>query len=63
MLDFLKFSISGERTVYINRNYITDFSYDTVADRTVICLLGTENYYEVLGDQTQKILEGGGEDG
>lgn len=63
MTDFLKFSISSERIIYVNKNYITDFSYDPNANRTVISLPGIENYYEVAGDQTQKILEGCNEDG
>lgn len=64
MAEFLKFSIFSYGTsVYINRNYITDFCYDQATNRTVISLPGIENYYEVAGDQTQKILEGGGEDG
>lgn len=63
MAEFLKFSIFSYGTsVYINRNYITDFCYDQATNRTVISLPGIENYYEVAGDQTQKILEGGGED-
>jgi hypothetical protein len=64
MVEFLKFStFSSGITVYINRNYITDFCYDKTANKTVISLPGTENYYEVVGDQTKKILEGCGEDG
>lgn len=58
MTKFLKFFISSDKTIYVNRNYITDFSYDPNANRTVISLPGTENYYEVIGDQTKKILEG-----
>lgn len=50
-------------TVYINRNYITDFCYDQTDNKTVISLPGTENYYEVVGDQTQKILKGGADNG
>lgn len=63
MIKFLQFStVSRGITVYINREYITDFCYDPTANKTVISLPGTENYYEVVGDQTQKILEGGGEE-
>jgi hypothetical protein len=64
MAEFLKFStFSYGISVYINRNYITDFCYDQATNRTVISLPGIENYYEVAGDQTQKILEGDTEDG
>ena len=62
MTEFLKFSISGEKLVYVNRNYITDFSYDPKENKTMIWLPGTENYYEVAGDQTKKILEGNSKD-
>jgi hypothetical protein len=58
MTEFLKFTISSGRIVYINRNYIIDFSYDPAINKTVIGLPGTENYYSIDGDQTQKILEG-----
>lgn len=62
--EFLKFStFSSGIVVYINRNYITDFYYDQIDNKTVISLPGTENYYAVVGDQTQKILEGCNEDG
>lgn len=64
MAEFLKFStFSYGISVYINRNYITDFCYDQTANKTVISLPGTENYYEVVGDQTQKILKGGTDNG
>lgn len=64
MAEFLKFStFSYGISVYINRNYITDFCYDQTANKTVISLPGTENYYEVVGDQTQKILKGGADNG
>lgn len=62
MTEYLKFSIPNERIVYINRNYITDFIYDPNTYKTMISLIGT-NCYTVIGDQTKKILEGGGEDG
>lgn len=63
MIKFLQFStVSRGIIVYINREYITDFSYDPATNKTVIGLPGTENYCEVVGDQTQKILEGGGEE-
>ena len=58
MAEFLKFTTSSGRIVYINQNYITDFSYDSSINRTVIGLPGIENYYSIDGDQTQKILEG-----
>ena len=64
MAEFLKFStFSSGIVVYINRNYITDFCYDQATNKTVISLPGIENYYEVAGDQTQKILEGNSKDG
>lgn len=58
MTEFLKFTISSGRIVYININYITDFSYDKTINKTVIGLPGTEKYYSIDGDQTKKILEG-----
>lgn len=64
MAEFLEFStVFRGMTVYINRNYITDFYYDQTANKTVISLPGTENYYEVVGEQTQKILKGGADNG
>ena len=64
MIEFLKFStVFRGMTIYINRNYITDFCYDQTSNKTVISLPGTGNYYEVVGDQTQKILEGGTDNG
>ena len=51
MAEFLEFSTASRgMTVYINRNYITDFCYDPTANKTVIGLPGTENYYEVVGE-------------
>lgn len=58
MTKFLKFFISSDKTIYVNRNYITDFNYDQKANRTVISLPGTGNFFEILDDQTKKILEG-----
>lgn len=64
MIKFLQFSSASRGiTLYINREYITDFCYDPAVNKTIIGLPGTQNYYEVAGDQTQKILEGGGEVG
>lgn len=59
MANFMQFTLrSFEKTVYVNRDFITSFRYDELGDHTVIDLPGADNYYEVLGDQTQKILDG-----
>ena len=58
MANFMQFTTTDRRTVYINRDFITDFSYDEVGKHTVVGMPGTENYFEVQGDQVQKILDG-----
>ncbi len=58
MANFMKFTTTNDTAVYINRDFISDFSYDETKNRTVVGLPGTDNYFELKGDQIQKILDG-----
>ena len=59
MPNFMQFTAKTDRTVYINRDFITDFSYNEELDKTVVSFPGnSENYIELQGDQTKKILDG-----
>ena len=58
MANFMQFTAKNGKPVFINRDFITDFSYNEDLDRTIVALPGnSENYIEVQGDQTQRILD------
>lgn len=58
MPNFMQFTALNGRTVYVNRDFITLFSFDEKRESTEVSLVGDTNLYEVQGDQTQRILDG-----
>lgn len=59
MADFMEFTVKSGRTVFINREMITDFSYDQIEDTTIVSFPGaSDNYLQLKGDQTENILRG-----
>ena len=43
MAEFMQFTANGGRTVFINRNMITDFSFDNTHGFTVVGFPGTSD--------------------
>lgn len=58
MPNFMQFTALNGRTVYINRDHISLFSFEEKTESTQVSLVGDENLYELQGDQTKKILDG-----
>lgn len=59
MADFMEFTVKSGRTVFINREMITDFSYNQNEDITIVSFPGvSDNYLQLKGDQTENILRG-----
>lgn len=59
MADFIKLVAADERVLFVNRSLITDFSYVPQKDVTTVSLPGPQdNFFELLGDQTEQIMHG-----
>ena len=59
MAEFMQFTANDGRTVFINRNMITDFSFDNTHGFTVVGFLGTsDNCIQLQGNQIESILRG-----
>lgn len=59
MAEFMQFTANNGRTVFINRDMITDFSFDDTQGVTVVSFPGApDNYIQLQCNQVESILRG-----